>query len=340
MSYKLKVKEPLVEGLRRIALEQIDIAEGELRGNADPAAAVHNSRRALKRLRALLRLVRPGLDEVVYRRESQRFAAIGRLLAGARDRHVMQQTLKALGAQTPLPASLAPAFERLFDQGPAESQPPDPRAKAARKLAFARKVFAGDTLAAIEREHVSQGLEIVYRKARRLHRHCHAGQATDEDFHALRKGVQQHWRHMQLLSRAWPEALSARAEEAKALSQLLGEDHDLHVLRSFAQTHANALPEDALAALTRATSDAQSTLRMRARLHGDRLFAERARDLTERLRTYWTAAKALAALRAEDPSETGTAEAVAPPALKPRVHRRPGPKRAKADTARDPRVTT
>ncbi len=70
-----------------------------------------------------------------------------------------------------------------------------------------------------------------------LNRHCQEAGATDEDFHALRKSVQQHWRHMQLLSRAWPEALSARADEAKALSQLLGEDHDLYVLRSFAEAH-------------------------------------------------------------------------------------------------------
>ncbi len=36
---QLKVKEDLVEGLQRVALEQIDLAESELRGNADGDAA-------------------------------------------------------------------------------------------------------------------------------------------------------------------------------------------------------------------------------------------------------------------------------------------------------------
>jgi CHAD domain-containing protein len=338
MSYRLKVKEHLVEGLQRVALEQIDLAERELRGNADGSAAVHNARRALKRLRALLRLVRPGLDEIIYRREAQRFAEIGRQLAGARDQHVMQQTLKMLAAKADFPASLVPAFEALLARGTPAGPAPDPRAKAAGKLAASRRLFSGGTLEVIDREHVFQGLEVVYRKARRLHRQCHEAEATDEDFHALRKSVQQHWRHMQLLSRAWPEALSARADEAKALSQLLGEDHDLHVIRSFATAHADALPEEGLDALARATLGAQSALRQRARLHGDRLFAERARELVARLRTYWTVAHGLSALREIEPETTP--EPPAKPALKPRVRQRPGSKRTKAAAPRASRVTT
>lgn len=338
MSYRLKVKEPLVEGVQRIVFEQIEIAEGELRGNADAAAAVHNTRRALKRLRALLRLVRPGLDEAVYRRETQRFAEIGRMLAGTRDRHVMRQTLMALGAHVAFPPALATAFDALLAHNPsAAGDAADLRETAAGKLAAARKALAGDTLAGLERAHLFEGVEIVYRKARRLHRLCQEQQAVDEDFHALRKCVQQHWRHMQLLSRAWPEALSARADEAKALSQLLGEDHDLHVLRSFALARAEALPADGLAALRHAAEEAQAARRAGARLHGDRLFAERARDLSERLRRYWAVAQGLANLQAEAEAAR-EAPAPKPPALKPRVHRPPAAKRAKTAAARPPRA--
>lgn len=331
MSYRLKVKEPLAEGIRRIALEQIEIVDGELRGNADAHAAVHNSRRALKRLRALLRLVRPGLDEAFYRRETQRFATIGRMLAGERDRHVMRQTLKKLAAQTPdLSKTLLPAFEALLAQGPARQESAtDVRARAAAKLAAARKAMSGSALARLDRAHAFQGLETVYRKARRLHRHCHAHPAADEDFHALRKSVQQHWRHMQLLSRAWPEALSARADEAKALSQLLGEDHDLHVLAEFAQAHADALPADGLEALRKAATDAQAALRTRAQLHGDRLFAERATELSARLLNYWAVAQGLTIQEAQAAAAKAAAEP-APVARPQRVRRPAAPKRAKA----------
>ena len=337
MSYRLKIKEPLAEGIRRIVLEQIEIAESELRGNTDAAAGVHNARRALKRLRALLRLVRPGLDAASYRRQALRFAETGRLLAGARDRHVMRQTLAKLSTSSTLPESLVSSLEALLAPATAAADDTaDPREAAASNLSAARKAVAGNALAGLERAHIFEGAEIVYRKARKLHRHCVTGDAVDEDFHALRKCVQQHWRHMQLLSRAWPEALTARAEEAKALSQLLGEDHDLHILRSFAQAHSEALSSEDLAALRQATVDAQSALRTRALLHADRLFSERPRDLSARLRSYWSAAQGLTALKASDDA-ADDAPSPKPRALKPRVHRQPAAKRAKPAAVRTPR---
>ena len=56
----------------------------------DIPGAIHDTRRSLKRLRALLRLLRPGLTKAAYRREAKRLAGTGRLLAGARDHYVMQ----------------------------------------------------------------------------------------------------------------------------------------------------------------------------------------------------------------------------------------------------------
>lgn len=327
MSYRLKVKEPLAEGIRRVALEQIEIAEGELRGNGDANVAVHNARRALKRLRALLRLVRPGLNEADYRREARRFADIGRLLAGERDRHVMRQTLKKLAAEKPeLAKGLLPAFETLLDAGStSQGNPEDVRGMAAGRLVAARRVFSAPTMGHLEGEHVFAGLAKVYRKARRLNRHCHEQKAaTDEEFHALRKCVQQHWRHMQLLSRAWPEALSARASEAKALSQLLGEDHDLHVLMAYAEAHADGLPPDGLTQLRSAVQQAQARLRDRGRLHGARLFSERADDLVERLRTYWATAQGLTDLEKSD-----APDAPVPPVRATRVVRASRTVRAK-----------
>lgn len=338
MSFRFKVKEPLAEGMQRIALEQIEIAQGELRSNADAEAAVHNARRALKRLRALLRLVRPALSEAEYRRQSQRFAGIGRQLSGERDRHVMRQTLKKLTAETQgVSEEFTAAFEAALAQAPAASgrSGGDARASAARALVSARKSLGG-VLEQLDAQQVFEGMKAVYRRGRRLHRRCHApadGQvATGEDFHALRKAVQQHWRHMQLLSRSWPDALGARAAEAKALSQILGEDHDLHVLSTFLSAHADALPQEARAALLAAAARAQTALRERARLHADRLFAERARDLTDRLRAYWATAQGMAALESASSAAEAADEADRPHVTpKPRVRRAArGPSRSAA----------
>lgn len=301
MSFRFKIKEPPANGVRRIALDQIEAVETQLRGTGDPHLAVHAARRGLKRLRSLLKLIRPALPDDVYRREAKRLADTGRLLSGQRDRHVMRQTLRHLeSTYGALPDNALDSLESLLREGEgktgdkASATSADPHKKAAAKLSAARKFFAGRAVEAVTLASLFQGVETVYRRARRMHRHCLRGDASDEDFHTWRKAVQQHWRHMQLLSRAWPDALSARASEAKTLSQMLGEDHDLSVLGAFARAQARHLPPAGLAALEAQVREAQERLRQLAMLHGDRLFTERADDLIERLTAYWTAALSLA----------------------------------------------
>ena len=72
MTYRFKLQEPIGQGVRRIGLEQIEIAEAKLASKDDISAAIHDARRCLKRVRALLRLIQPGLEEDLYRREAER----------------------------------------------------------------------------------------------------------------------------------------------------------------------------------------------------------------------------------------------------------------------------
>jgi len=53
---------------------------------------------------------------------------------------------------------------------------------------------------------------------------------TAENLHEWRKRVKDHWYHQRLLEEAWPTVLAAQAEEAHALSDALGGEHDLTVL--------------------------------------------------------------------------------------------------------------
>jgi hypothetical protein len=64
------------------------------KGDLNPA--VHEARKDLKKLRAVLRLVRDDLGDAVYRSENVRFRDAGRMLSGARDAHVRVETLAAL----------------------------------------------------------------------------------------------------------------------------------------------------------------------------------------------------------------------------------------------------
>lgn len=65
MAYRLRPGEPVSDGLRRSAREQLDQAIDELstRVGDDPVDAVHEARKALKKARSLLRLGRATLGE-------------------------------------------------------------------------------------------------------------------------------------------------------------------------------------------------------------------------------------------------------------------------------------
>src|SRR5262245_54720733 len=95
MSYQLTLTEPLATELRRVAHEQLGDAVSDLR---DPARnrvdAVHDARKAVKKVRALRRLATSSLPKAARSAESQALRDAGRLLSGTRDADVM-----ALAAQ-------------------------------------------------------------------------------------------------------------------------------------------------------------------------------------------------------------------------------------------------
>jgi CHAD domain len=101
MGYRLRPGEDAADGVRRIARGQIDFAADELdgKGDGDLDSAVHESRKAFKRLRALVRVSRDALGDEAYRRENTIFRDAGRRLSAARDAAVMVETLEGLTAR-------------------------------------------------------------------------------------------------------------------------------------------------------------------------------------------------------------------------------------------------
>jgi CHAD domain-containing protein len=91
--------EPLADGMTRMARGQLDLAIELLSGEREELSAeqaVHETRKALKRLRALIRLLEDELGEQAFARESAVLRDAGRRLARARDTEVMVGTLDDL----------------------------------------------------------------------------------------------------------------------------------------------------------------------------------------------------------------------------------------------------
>jgi hypothetical protein len=93
---------------------------------------------------------------------------------------------------------------------------------------------------------------------------------------------------MQLFNVCWPEEMALRAEAARELSEVLGDEHDLGLLVEEVWKRADELKSKrGIEGLVDAATGRQRALRRLARERSRRLFAERGKALARRIRTYW-----------------------------------------------------
>src|ERR1700730_2562064 len=86
MAYRLKSKESVPEGIKRVVKEELEAGSHQLNGKsrANRDEAVHEARKSVKKVRAVLRLMRPELNGT-YDAQTRRLRAVGRKLSEFRD---------------------------------------------------------------------------------------------------------------------------------------------------------------------------------------------------------------------------------------------------------------
>jgi CHAD domain-containing protein len=294
---------PMSEAVRRVSSAEIDAAYAALASPPERHKGVHDARKCLKRLRSLLVLIRPGLPEPVFLSLTDRLKTLARGLAPARDAAALLDAIDKLageaeGEQDATPTRALRAWLHKRRQAAKRSLEGSTASEAMRGLFALRPAMANLAVYPDAFRPVALGLRDSYRSGRKAFARA-IDSGSDEDFHEWRKSLQHHWRHMQLLTPCWPSELSARVEAARALSQILGDDHDIALLRQLvsAPTMVFASPEDTAAFLKRCRAR-HKALRREAETRGARLFAEPSRPFAERIEAYW----ATAAQRAEKPA--------------------------------------
>ena len=295
MEYSLKQGEGVSAGVRRMAVAQLDKALVHLDcrdGKLDEH--IHEARKATKRLRALVRLVRRDLGDEVYALENQCYRNAGQRLSELRDATVLVETLdrlvECLGKDVPksrfarVRVWLVERRDRAYGQADSSSRAVQEVIAA---LAQARERVEHWNLQRPGWGGIRVGLQRIYARGRRDFAAAYA-LPSDEAFHDWRKQVKYLWYHAQILEHTWPPVVQALAEELDQLGELLGKDHDLAVLRTtvlaeFPRARATAT----LLALERRIAAVRARKQGEARLLGERIYLERPREFTRRLRGYW-----------------------------------------------------
>jgi CHAD domain-containing protein len=335
--------EPLGEALRRMALGQLDLAIELLgddrgagaqpgkrksakrgkehrgkrhgKGGADTldARAIHDTRKALKRLRALVGLLREELGEQQYKREHKILRDAARRLASVRDAEVMVETLDALIEGGPRKLGRRRPIVELRKRLAAE------RTAAARRTAADRTTRAqvlDDLRGMRERARwwelpEQPGIAIVEHDLRRVYRQGHRRMRRIERTKGDKRGkggarprsgkrskggrdqtrATHQWRKRVKDLRYAAEILDLRplARRADKLGELLGEEHDLALLAEMLPPPGRAPFKDkrgkrARKALLEQIARKRRKLRKRALREGGRLYRRKPKKFTRRVR--------------------------------------------------------
>jgi len=144
-------------------------------------------------------------------------------------------------------------------------------------------VFARDGFDAL-----SPGLHRIYRRGRKRMRAARQD-PSPENLHEWRKRVKDLWHATQIVCEARPKRLDRFAKRAHKLSDVLGDGHDLEVLRAYVEAHPQAVAhEPSRKALLAAIERRSDELRDKALKRGRKLCGQKPKRFVAKLERAWT----------------------------------------------------
>jgi CHAD domain-containing protein len=299
VAYRFKLGEPVPDGIKRIVREEIEAAARHLSGHGKPDRdeAIHEARKNVKKIRGVLRLMRPELGEV-FHVENAHFRDIGRQLSTFRDAGAVIETFDALRKRYrgEMDGRTLSLIRRRLTARKEQAEKHANIVEALAGMATAlRQSEARATVWPLSEDGfsaIAPGLEATFRKGQKCMARAHK-HARPENLHDWRKRVKEHWYHVRLLESLWNPGMQPYEQSLKELEDALGEDHNLVVLREkiLAEPVFYANDED-IAVLAGVIRKYSRTLRDKAFTLGEHMYNEKPGHLGKRFGRMWEAAQA------------------------------------------------
>lgn len=238
----------------------------------DKGEGVHDARKCIKRVRALLRLSRPWLEETTSLREGRKLRDAGRLLGSLRDREVLRETLERVADKL--------HFSGEIDFGKAVKLKGTEKADA---IALLRRVdprsWQGKGKGA---KRLEEGVEKIHRDARKRFRTIERNR-SDEALHDCRKRVKDLLYCLETLRPADPVRFDGWIGPLDKLADCLGDDHDLVVL----EEHLEIGPDGEGQAIAGRIAVRRAVLQAKALRSGRAIFGKKPGDFAGKVRKSW-----------------------------------------------------
>jgi CHAD domain-containing protein len=287
MGFRLKLREPLPDGLKRVFREQIESALELCRHPAKQrGVTVHEVRKHLKKLRAAMRLAIPEVGKNRHTREDRCVRKIGRLVSDLRDAQVRLQTLIQLRDETArgeenhfarieeLLSLERESFSAAFAGWQKQAIPQLERVEA-RLLEW--------PLDGLTWKQICGAVGKIYKRGQRGLAKT-INDPDPENFHAWRKRVKDIWYQLRILQPLNRIVLTEMAHDAEVLGELLGREHDLDFLWARLENEStDEALRDELAQLEKLIRKRGKRLRTNALELGRRFYAEPGKAFAKRI---------------------------------------------------------
>ncbi len=283
MSYRIEKGEGLAAAFGRIAAEEMDLAMTQLR-RRNRGEAVHNARKSLKRLRALLRSLRVAFPKRLFRVENQRLAAAGRKISPLRDLHVQLRTLGRLRA-APGPTRDRVERQLLRRQSSFTRRIPALRRKVREMLRVSRQCIAAWRLRKATAGDLAAGLQRIYKQGRTACKRARRN-PTPQNLHEWRKKAKLLGYGFELIQGLGAGKVSEMIRRANEMTDALGDDHDLFMVSEALRQEHRSAPARDFRPLARRISDKREKLQIKAFKLAARLYREKPAPFGKRLDRY------------------------------------------------------
>jgi CHAD domain-containing protein len=243
-------------------------------------AAVHQSRKALRRARAVLGLVGPALPNGEYRAVKTALKEARRALSTVRDHAVAPETLAHLTLGDDDRATANHVLANAAEAVPAAAETKQLLAESAARAAAQAEALQAALPHEVDWDIVAKGLRTTYGDARRA---SEAAKRSKSWFHTWRRRSKELVYQLELIAHHAGPRVAAIHDELSGVSDTFGPAVDLIMVREFVATYTQGISPEAIEHL-RGSIDSELDERMKtARKAARDAFRQKPKKLEKRV---------------------------------------------------------
>lgn len=284
----------LEDNLKGVLAGRISCIRQQIRNEEDVHKAIHESRRSIKRIRAILRLIRDEIGYSDYFRENRFYRDLARRMAPVRDSFVLHQTFLSLKSRYPdlvperdysllqngLCRRIESDLECFMDERGGFSSILKDVGQASRRI---------DHYCQLRNSYrsVRKGIRRVYKRGRNHHFRIREIQNLDQ-FHEYRKNAKYLQFQMELMQPLFPKLLKAYAGTIDKHTELLGDIRDLDRLGFYIQqVIPGEIPKGSARRILEKFSTHRDEMMAKVISKSQMIYAEKPGEFIRRINIYW-----------------------------------------------------